>query len=118
MMSPYHEALEWVLDHPGTSGASGLAKLLLSIRSPQCAFALSECVGSLDARLSAIALRAITHYIAQKIVDDSDLDAVCQRIREVYPRLEELGLAATAGKRQQERDWELIDALQEGNLDG
>jgi hypothetical protein len=43
-MSPYEEALSWVRRHPGTAGARGLAKFVLSLWNDECAFALRECL--------------------------------------------------------------------------
>lgn len=61
-ISPYGEALLIIKQHPGTSGAAGLAKLVLSLYNATCGYAFRECVDSLDDRLTALSLRLVQHY--------------------------------------------------------
>jgi hypothetical protein len=61
-MSPYPEALTWIRRHPGTAGARGLAKLVLSLWNDECAFSLRECLSGLDAERTALALRLVSHF--------------------------------------------------------
>lgn len=117
MTSPYQEALTIIERHAGTGGASGLAKLLLSLYNDECAFAWRECTRSLDESNQALALQIVTHFEAHG--EDADLRRAGERLVELYPRLWDLGQAATDAKRALTRRWEderrREDEAQEGD---
>lgn len=104
MTSPYQEALGIIERHTGTGGATRLAKLVLSLYNDECAFAWRECTLSLDENNQALALRLVTHFEAHG--EDAELRQAGERLVELYPRLWELGQAATEAKRKLSRQWE------------
>ena len=105
--TPYGEAFAWIDEHPGTGSALGLSKLILSLWNDECCFSYRECVTSLDAVRSALALRVIVHFEAvgedQELVDIGH--AVCDR----YPRLWEQGQAACQARNALQDEWRRED---------
>jgi hypothetical protein len=97
-MSPYAEALQWVLLHPGTSSSIGLAKLLLSLWNDKCGFSYRLCIASLDSKLTALALRVIQHF--HQVGEDKELIRVGYAVCDRYPHLWDLAMVAE--KAQQE----------------
>ncbi|WP_372364221.1 hypothetical protein ACCQ07_22185 (plasmid) [Xanthomonas sp. NCPPB 3583] len=110
-MSPYQAALQWILANPGTGSANSLAKLMLSLWNSQCAFAISECIGNLDGVRGGIALQVIQRYMEEG--ETQELNNVCEQINEAYPRLWELGIAATRAKATLREKWEVEDRRDE-----
>lgn len=105
--SAYQDALTIIQRHPFTGGADCLAKLLLSLWNDDAAFSFRECIRSLDAENTLIALRCVTHFAARG--EDDELVKVGYRVLELYPRLWELGQAATTAKAALRREWETDD---------
>jgi hypothetical protein len=95
-MSPYQEALSWIQNNPGTSGANGLAKLLLSLGDSKYAFALSECTQYLDRERSALALAVITSYLDGNA--SAELGHVCRELRHLFPSLTRMARAVAEAK--------------------
>lgn len=103
-ISPYDEALRIIKQHPGTSGAAGLAKLVLSLYNANCGYAFRECVDSLDDRLTALSLRLVQHYAANG--ETEDLQAAGKIISDdLYPGLWEMGVAMTEAREATRRRW-------------
>lgn len=103
-VSPYDEALLIIRQHPGTSGASGLAKLLLSLYNDLCGFSFAECVTSLDDRLTAVALRMVQDYARRG--ETEDLRAAGKiLVDDLYPGLWEMGLAMSEAREAVRQRW-------------
>jgi hypothetical protein len=103
--SPYERALLHIELHPGTSGARGLAMLLLSLwNGEDCGFSFRECIYSLDAERTRLALDCVAHFTL--VGEDSELVNVGDRVASLYPRLCELGRAAWDAKCTLRRDWD------------
>ena len=104
-VSPYNEALGIIRQHPGTGGAGSLAKLLLSLYNDLCGYSVAECLGNLDGRLSAVALRMIQDYAARG--ETEDLRAAGKVIaNELYPGLWEMGLAMRDAREATRQRWQ------------
>lgn len=104
-VSPYDEALLIIRQHPGTSGAGGLAKLLLSLYNDMCGFSFAECVSSLDDRLTAVALRMVQDYA--KRGETEDLRSAGKIVvDDLYPGLWEMGVAMREAREAVRKRWE------------
>lgn len=104
MITPYQEALTIIERHTGTGGATGLAKLVLSLYNDECAFAWRECTRSLDENNQALALRIVAHF--EQHGEDTELRRAGERMVELYPRLWDLGQTATEAKEKLRRQWD------------
>lgn len=104
-ISPYDEALSIIKQHSGTSGAGGLAKLVLSLYNSDCGFSFAECVGSLDDRLTGVALRMVQDYATRGETDD--LRAAGKIIAtDLYPALWEMSMAMRDAREATRRRWQ------------
>lgn len=104
-ISPYDEALNVIKQHQGTGGAAGLAKLVLSLYNSDCGFSFAECVGSLDGRLTGIALRMIQDFTTHGETDD--LRAAGKVIAtDLYPGLWEMSMAMRDAREATRRRWQ------------
>jgi len=104
-VSPYDEALLIIRQHPGTSGAGGLAKLLLSLYNDICGFSFAECVTGLDDRLTSVALRMVQDYARRG--ETEDLRAAGKiLVDDLYPGLWEMGQAMAAARQETRKRWE------------
>ena len=102
--NPYAEALATIKRNPGTSGAAGLAKLVLSLYNELCGFAYSECIGSLDGNNTALAIKMVTHYSAHG--ETNELREVGKELVEKhYPSLWELGIAMRTAREDTREKW-------------
>jgi hypothetical protein len=110
-ISPYAEAWHWVERHPGTGSANSLAKLLLSLWNQENAFSFRECVHNLDAQRIRLALRVVIHFA--ECGEDSELIKIGYKVYEAYPRLWELGEAATRAKFDLQEKWGASDARED-----
>lgn len=105
IISPYDQALLIIRQHPGTSGASGLAKLLLSLYNDACGFSFAECVSSLDDRLNDVALRMVQDYARHG--ETEDLRSAGKILADdLYPGLWEMGLAMREAREAVRKRWE------------
>lgn len=102
--NPYNEALATILRHPGTSGAGGLAKLVLSLYNQQCSFAFSECVGSLDGANTTLALKLVRHY-AEYGETEALRNVGKQLADKHYPGLWEMGNAMRDARDALREQW-------------
>jgi len=109
--SPYAEAWRWVESHPGTGSANSLAKLLLSLWNQENAFSFRECAHNLDTQRMQLALRVVIHFADHG--EDSELIDIGYKVYEAYPRLWELGQAATHAKFQLQDKWCASDAKED-----
>jgi hypothetical protein len=120
-MQPFAEALQFIKDHKGTSSATGLAKLILSIYNPNHAFSVAECLSSFDRDRLDLALRMISQYGTAGETDD--LLMAGREIYETWPNLIELSNAASDAKsvvrekwrREQEAKWAAEEVKEEGS---
>jgi hypothetical protein len=120
-VTPYDEALRIIRQHPGTSGASGLAKLLLSLYNSMCGYSFAECVSSLDDRLTNLALRMVQDYAANG--ETADLIAAGKIIADdLYPGLWEASVAMHEAReatyerwKQEEREREAAETTDAEN---
>jgi hypothetical protein len=103
MKTPYDDALEFITLNPGTAGALGLAKLVLSLYNDDCAFSFRECITSLDDNNTALAVRVAEHFAGHG--EDAELRRAGERLLELNPRLWDLGQAATNAKEALRRRW-------------
>lgn len=103
-LTPYHEALRWIQQHPGTGSASSLGKLVLSLWNSEAAFSFRECVSGLDQELTGLALRIVTHFVRHG--EDKALVDVGHAICELMPRLWELGNAGDLAKWELRQHWD------------
>ncbi len=111
-ISPYDEALLIIKQHPGTSGAAGLATLVLSLYNATCGYAFRECVDSLDDRLTALSLRLVQHSAAHG--ETEDLQAACKILADdLYPGLWEMGVAMSQARETTRRRWKEEEAARE-----
>jgi hypothetical protein len=101
--SPYAEALAWIEQHSGTGSALGLAKLILSVWNDECGFSFRECVGSLDGKRTALALRVVAHFA--RVGEDAELVKIGHAVNDHYPRLWELSMAANEAKSALRATW-------------
>lgn len=103
-MYAYIEALEAIKQHPGTGSSTSLAKLILSLYNQQCSYSIAECIGNLDAKLTALALRMVTDYAksgeSQELRDVGD-----ELCNDLYPRLWEMGEAMQSARDEIRRKW-------------
>ena len=90
--------------HPATGSSTGLAKLILSLWNPDCAFSFRECVGSFDATRDDLAWRIMTHFLAHG--EDEDLCRAGEHVHKTNPRLWERGQAAAHAKATLRQQWE------------
>jgi hypothetical protein len=110
VISPYDEALHFIKRHPGTGGASSLAKLVLSLYNDICGYSFSECISKLDEHLIAVALRMVQYYALHGETDD--LRAVGRTIRdELYPQLWEVGIAMRDARQALRNEWEAEERM-------
>lgn len=96
-LSPYHEALEWIEEHRGAGSASRLARLILSLWNSEACFSFRECIDSLDAARTDIAIRCVTKFATEGETDE--LVRVGYRIHALFPLLWDIGQAGTEAKR-------------------
>lgn len=107
-ITPYDQALQFIKQNPGTSGASGLAKLLLSLYNDMCGYSFAECVGNLDDRLTSVALRMVKDYAERG--ETEDLRAAGKIIADdLYPRLWEMSLAMRDAREAIRAKWETAE---------
>jgi predicted NAD-dependent protein-ADP-ribosyltransferase YbiA (DUF1768 family) len=111
-VSPYDEALLIIRKHPGTSGAGGLAKLVLSLYNDQCGFSFAECVSSLDDHLTSVALRMVQDYARRGETEDLR-SAGKILVDELYPGLWEMGQAMATAREETRKRWEREDLERE-----
>lgn len=110
--SPYEEALQFIRQNPGTSGSSGLAKLVVSLYNEICGFSFAECVRSLDPHLTNVALRMVADYA--KHGETPDLRAAGKIIvDDLYPRLWETGKALNEARTELRKKWEAEERKEE-----
>lgn len=102
--TPYQVALNWIEQNPGTGGAAGLAKLVLSLWNSDCSYSFRECIRSLDDDLTALSVRLIEHFAEHG--EDEELVRTGYRVHELYPRLWEAGQAMQEARNLLEREWE------------
>lgn len=104
-ISPYDEALQFIMRHPGTGGASSVSKLILSLYNDICGFSFAECVGNLDSDLTALALRIVADYAQHGETDN--LRAAGKLISvDLYPGLWEMGIAMQDARAAVRAKWE------------
>lgn len=106
--SPYVEAWRWIERHPGTGSARSFAKLLLSLWNQDNAFSYRECVDNLDAERLRLALRVTIHFA--NYGEDRELIDIGYKVSEAFPRLGQLGAAATRAKIDLQEKWRIDDA--------
>jgi hypothetical protein len=110
-ISPYDEALQFIKQNPGTGGAGSLAKLVLSLYNQICGYSFAECIGNLDANLTAVALRMVKDYAQRG--ETEDLRAAGKIIADdLYPGLWEMSLAMNEARAATRAKWEADDARQ------
>jgi len=85
-----------------------LAKLLLSLWNTTNAFSFRDCVQDLDGTRLALAVRVVTHFANHG--EDDELIELGYKLRANYPRLLELGEAATQAKQDLQEKWRRADA--------
>lgn len=102
--SPYARALKFIEQHPGCGSTRSLAKLLLSLWNGDAAFSFRECIDNLDDQRTTLALACVTYFAANG--EDGELVAVGYRVHELYPRLWDLGYAATEAKQALRAKWD------------
>jgi hypothetical protein len=105
--TPYQVALRWIEQNPGTSGAAGLAKLVLSLWNSECSYSFRECVRSLDDELTALSVRLVEHFA--EYGEDDELVRAGYRVHELYPRLWDAGQEMQDARAKLEREWERVD---------
>lgn len=106
MSTPYQEAMHWIeVEGYSTGSAFSLAKLILSLYNDQCGFAISECIGNLDPRLTRLALAMVEHY-ARHGEHPELLRAGNKIADDLYPRLWEQGVAMAEVRAELRRRWE------------
>jgi hypothetical protein len=115
-VSPYVEAWRWIERHPGTGSARSFAKLLLSLWNQEAAFAFRECVDNLDAERLQLALRVAIHFA--NYGEDEELRTIGYQVCELYPRLWQLGEAATRAKIDLQEKWRVADAKEDEKESG
>jgi hypothetical protein len=93
---PYQEAVTWIEQHPGTSSAAALAKLILSLWNTQCCYSFRECVTGLDTMREAMALRIVVHF--QRTGEDHHLRAAGETVCAAYPDLWDVAVAGDDAK--------------------
>jgi len=108
VLSRYQEAWQWIERNPGTSSASGLVKLILSLWNQSNAFSLRECIDNLDGERAQLALRVAIHFA--NYGEDRELVEIGYKARERYPRLWELGQTAWNAKCALQERWRIEDA--------
>lgn len=103
-LNPYAEALTFILRNPGTSGANGLAKLVLSLYNDLCGYSFAECVGSLDNELTQLAVHLVRHYASHG--ETNELREVGKTLAvDLYPRLWEMGIAMRDARQATRSKW-------------
>ena len=106
-LTPYQVALSWIERNPGTAGATGLAKLVLSLWNSECSYSFRECIRSLDDDLTALSVRLVEHFAEHG--EDEELVRVGYRVHELYPRLWDAGQEMLDARARLEREWERAD---------
>lgn len=91
-MTPFDEATDFIRNFD-YSAATGLAKLVLSIAEPDAAFSVRECTTHLDSERMNIACRLIEYF--RQHGHDQHVTANAWEIRQIYPGLFEMGIAAS-----------------------
>lgn len=114
-MNPYHEALKFIQEHPGTDSAAGMAKLILSLYNPIHAFGIGECLWSFDGERLNLAVRMVEHYA--KHGEDQVLRDVGFEIWQTSPRLVELSDAASDAKTEVRNKWQAEEEASMPDID-
>jgi hypothetical protein len=111
-ISPYDEALQFIKQHPGTGGASSLAKLVLSLYNHICSYSFAECVGNLDGHLTDLAVRMVRDYAARGETDD--LRTAGKIIADdLYPGLWQMSLAMNEARAATRAKWDAEERIAE-----
>jgi hypothetical protein len=113
--TPYQVALNWIEKNPGTAGAAGLAKVVLSLCNSECSYSFRECIRSFDDSLTALSVRLIEHFAEHG--EDEELVRVGYRVHELYPRLWDAGQKMQDARARLEREWERADRAKAEKLD-
>jgi hypothetical protein len=103
--NPYSEALEFIRRNPGTSGAAGLAKLVLSLYNILCGYSFAECIGSLDDKLTNLCLRMVNDYAVRGETNELR-DAGDELSNKLYPGLWEMGVAMDHARQEVRAKWD------------
>lgn len=108
MSGQYTAALKWIVENSGTSGATGLAKMVLSLYNRNCGFAFSECIGGLDANLTAMCVKMCEEY--SRMGENDELRQVGEELaNNLYYRLWKEGIAMSDTRRSLQEKWERED---------
>jgi hypothetical protein len=113
-MYAYIEAFEAIKQNPGTGSSTSLAKLVLSLYNQQCSYSFAECIGNLDAKLTALALRMVADY-AQSGETQELRDVGTELCNDLYPHLWEMGQAMQAAREDTRRKWQQEEQDREAN---
>ena len=112
MTDVYNEALATIRRHPGTGGASSLAKLVLSLYNDLCGFSFAECVGNLDDHNTGLAIRLVTDYAAHG--ETEELRQVGKVLSDdLYPGLWEMGVAMRNSRAAIREKWQVEEKARE-----
>jgi hypothetical protein len=110
MSGHYLEALKWIKKNPGTGGAAGLAKMVLSLYDSDCGFAFSECAGGLDGNLTALCLKMCEEY--ERVGETEELRQVGKELADQhYPRLWEQSVAMRDARHALMQKWQNEDRM-------
>lgn len=102
-MNPFAEALQFIQTNKGTSSATGMAKLILSIYNSNHSFGIADCLQSFDKNRLELAMRMINHY--GMAGEDADLLNAGREIYNSHPNLIELSNAASDAKSEVRDKW-------------
>lgn len=104
MSGLYVEALEWIRKNHGTSGATGLEKMILSLYDSECSFAFSECTADLDPNQTALCLKMCADYVQNGKTEE--LSKVGKEIAEfISSRLWDQGQAMSKARSSLKQQW-------------
>ena len=100
-VTPYDEMFEHIERHTASGSAVSAAKLILSLYNDDFCFSYRECIGNLDNRLSAIAVRMAEHFAVYG--ETPKLRAIGSQVHKLFPDLWEVAYHGTEAKRQTAR---------------
>lgn len=83
--SPYQQALALIEEHKASGQAYALAKLILSLWSPDCPFSFRECAVSLAPTGLRLAVEMITEFARTGETDE--VQHVGRQVYRMYPDL-------------------------------